>query len=265
MAFISNRFEKKYMKKLFVFFLFIISGIISFAQDAPVSSFAKNKIIIDGSIKDWNHPLKHYDNTTRLFFDFENDENNLYLSFQARDEMNEEKILRAGMKIILSSKINGKHKSVINYPLPAPKNSGNNDEITFDPMATRPDNHATFLAKDSLMEVKGFARQSGTISSKDTTGIHAAINWDSSKTLTYEIAIPLKEMFGENYDAKEFSKDISLEVVINAVPYGKISQLNRMQNSSTSEEGKEDRKLQATRAFMLQKAQLKSKFILAGL
>ena len=262
MAFISNRFEKKIMKKPLVFFLFISASAISFAQEAPVSSFAKNKIIINGNADDWNHPLKHYDNTTRLFFDFENDENNLYLSFQARDELNEEKILRAGMKIILSSKINGKHKSVINYPLPAPKNSENNDQITVDPMATGPDKHATFLAKDSLMEVKGFATQSGTISSKDTTGIHAAINWDSSKTLTCEIAIPLKEMFGENYDAKELSKDIFLEVVINAVPYGKISQLNRAQNS-TSEEEKEDRKLQATRAFMLQKAQLKAKFILA--
>lgn len=251
------------MKKSFLFFLFVSISTFSFAQEAPVSSFAKNKIIIDGNPEEWNLPLKHYDNTTRLFFDFENDANHLYLCFQAKDEMNEVKILKAGMKIILSSKINGKHKSVINYPLPAPKTSENNDEITSDPMATRPDNHATFLAKDTLMEVKGFATQSGTISSKDTAGIHAAINWDSSKTFTYEIAIPLKEMFGENYDIKELSKDISLEVVINAVPYGNFSQFSRKQSSSGSEESDEDRQLQAKRAFMLQKAQLKEKFTLA--
>ena len=251
------------MKKLFLFFLFVPISTFSFSQETPASSFAKNKIIIDGNPKEWNLPLKHYDNTTRLFFDFENDANNLYLCFQAKDEMNEEKILKAGMKIILSSKINGKHKSVINYPLPAPKTSENNDEITRDPLATRPDNHATFLAKDTLMEVKGFAMQSGTISSKDTSGIHAAINWDTSKTLTYEIAIPLKEMFGENYDIKDLSKEISLEVIINAAPYGNSSQLRRTQSSSGNEESNEDRQLQAKRAFMLQKAQLKEKFTLA--
>lgn len=251
------------MKKLFLFFLLATMSTFSFAQEAPASSFAKNKIIIDGSPAEWNLPLKHYDNTTRLFFDFENDATHLYLCFQAKDEMNEEKILKAGMKIILSSKINGKHKSVINYPLPAPKTSENEDEITRDPLATRTDNHATFLAKDSLMEVKGFATQSGIISSKDTATIHAAINWDTSKTLTYEIAIPLKEMFGENYDIQDFSKDISLEVVINAVPYGNFSKFNRTQSNSGSEESSEDRQLQAKRAFMLQKTQLKERFTLA--
>lgn len=251
------------MKKSFLFFLLVAVSMFSFAQEAPVSTFAKNKIFIDGNPADWNLPLKHYDNTTRLFFDFENDANHLYLCLQAKDEMNGEKIVKAGMKIILSSKINGKHKSVINYPLPAPKASEKDDEITRDPLVNRSDNHATFLAKDSLMEVKGFAMQSGIISSKDTAGIHAAINWDTSKTLTYEIAIPLKEMFGENYDINDLSKEISLEVVINGVPYGNSSQFKRTQSNSGSEESTEDRQMQAKRAFMLQKAQLKERFTLA--
>lgn len=251
------------MKKLLFFFLFISLSALSFAQEIPASSFAKNKIVIDGNAGEWNLPLKHYDNTTRLFFDFENDVNHLYLCFQAKDELNEEKILRAGMKIILSSKINGKHKSVINYPLPASKTSENNDEITSDPLAPKTNAHAAFLAKDSLMEVKGFATQSGTISSKDTIGIHAAINWDTSKILTCEIAIPLKEMFGENYNTNDFSKDIYMEVVINAVPYGNFSKLSRTQSNSENEESSEERQLRAKRAFMLQKAQLKEKFTLA--
>jgi hypothetical protein len=250
------------MKKLLFFFLFISLSALSFAQEIPVSSFAKNKMVIDGNAGEWNLPLKHYDNATRLFFDFENDANHLYLCFQAKDELNEEKILQAGMKIILSSKINGKHKSVINYPLPAPKTE-NSDEITLDPMAPKANTHATFLAKDSLIEVKGFATQNGTISSKDTMGIHAAINWDSSKSLIYEIAIPLKELFGENYDVKDFSKDIAIEVVINAVPYGNFPKLNRTQSSSGNDESNEERQLRAKRAFMLQKAQFKEKFTLA--
>lgn len=276
MAFISNRFEKKYMKKTFVFFLFIFSSAISFGQETSVSSFAKNKIIVDGKPGDWNLPLKHYDNITGLFFDFENDANNLYLCFQTKDEMTEVKILRAGMKIILSNKINGKHKSVIDFPLPPAKTPENKDEIKPDPMAPRPSMHATFLGKDSLMQVKGFATKNGLISSRDTSGIHAAINWDSSKTFTYEIAIPLKEMFGQNYNANDLSKDISLEVVVNALSSQSRSQMSGGENGFSGRGSGERGRMgggyggrqgsgqfQGDRSAMFQKTQLKQKFVLA--
>lgn len=266
------------MKKSFSFFLLISLSAISFAQEIPVSSFAKNKIIIDGNAAEWNLPLRHYDNATGLFFDFENDGNNLYLCFQTRDEMNEVKILQAGMKIILSSKINGKHKSVINFPLPVSKTSENKEIIKPDPMSVRPDRHATFLGGDSLMEVKGFATKNGTISSRDTSGIHAAINWDSSKTFTYELAIPLKEMFGNDYNVKELSNNISMEVVVNAMSPGNRSQFSGGENGFSErdraggsggmhggrrEGGQGMNQFQGDRSAMFQKTQLKQKFILA--
>src|SRR5665213_700675 len=101
------------MKKSILGLVFITVSAFSFAQDSPSSTWAKNKVVVDGKPTEWNLPLKNYDNETGLFFDFENDSTNLYLCFQTKNEMNEEKIMRAGMKIILSSKINGKHKSII--------------------------------------------------------------------------------------------------------------------------------------------------------
>ena len=129
-------------------------------------------------------------------------------------------MIRAGMKIILSSKINGKHKATIDFPLPIKKDSipsSTVDEMSGEPEFTHQKMHTAFLAADSIMEVKGFTRKDGIISSHDTSDIHAAINWDQDNTLTYEIAIPLKEMFGENYAEKNISKNISLDVIINAL------------------------------------------------
>lgn len=86
-----------------------------------------------------------------------------------------------------------------------------------EPEFTHQKMHTAFLAGDSMMEVKGFTRKDGMISSHDTSDIHAAINWDTENTLTYEIAIPLKEMFGDNYKGKNISKNISLDVIINGL------------------------------------------------
>ena len=277
------------MKKSIFALLFLMVGLFSFSQDSPSSTWAKNKVVIDGQPYEWNLPLKNYDNVTGLFFDLENDGTNLYLCFQTKNEMNEEKILRSGMKIILSSKINGKHKSIIDFPLPASKLPESKDEVKPDPLSPHENRHASMLEKDTLMEVKGFTSKDGIISSRDVSSIHAAINWDSSRVFTYELAIPLVEMFGSGYDLKDLSKGIFLDVIINPVHsdnsqnrgqggysgrgggrmgggggrmgggggYGGMRQGgNRM-----GEEG--SGQYQGGNSFMSQKTELKQKFILA--
>ena len=264
------------MKKSILGLVFITVSAFSFAQDSPSSTWAKNKVVVDGKPTEWNLPLKNYDNETGLFFDFENDSTNLYLCFQTKNEMNEEKIMRAGMKIILSSKINGKHKSIIDYPLPPSKSPAAKDEVQPDPMAPHEDRHAAFIKKDTLMEVKGFTNKNGIISSNDLSSIHAAINWDSSRVFTYELAIPLTELFGSGYDLKDLSKGISLDVVINAVHGGNMQ--NRGEGGYPGRGGgrmgggygggnrmgeQGGGQYQGGNPFMYQKTELKQKFILA--
>ena len=104
------------MKKCLSVFLFLFMGTIVFAQENFSLPFSNGSVIADGDPHDWTTPLKHYDINTRLFFDFKNDSNNLYLCFQTNDIATQTKLLRAGMKITLSSKINGKHKATIGFP-----------------------------------------------------------------------------------------------------------------------------------------------------
>jgi hypothetical protein len=210
------------MKRSFFSLILSFIATISFAQEVSTAQWEKNNITVDGNAADWNHSLKHYDNDTRLFFDFKNDSNNLYLCFQTKDEMTEAKIMRAGMKIIISDKINGKHKSSISFPLGfkhALKSEQAEDAITPDPLSSPGRHQKAFGANDS-MEVKGFADKNGLIPANDISGIHAAMGRDSSNALTIEIAIPFKEMFGNDYQVKDLSKEISLNVIINAMPAG---------------------------------------------
>jgi len=266
------------MKQLLIALLFIFITSYAFAQDEPTSQWAQNTITVDGNAQDWNS-LKHYDNNSRLFFDFKNDSNNLYLCFQSKDEMNEAKILRAGMKIILSDKMNGKHKSIINFPLGI-KNSEkkSDDEVQPDPLAAHQSKHALFLARDTTMEVRGFATQNGLIPSNNPSGIRAAINWNAENTLTYEVAIPLKELFGEGYQLKDLSKEIALNVIISAMSMndakthsanafggrrGNGEGRNGQGNNGSGEMDNEARMAAYHTAMMSQKTELKQKFVLS--
>ncbi|HUZ60980.1 MAG TPA: hypothetical protein VMU83_19560 [Hanamia sp.] len=99
--------------------------------------------------------------------------------------------------------------SEYSFPLPINKDSihtSTPEDMSMDPEETYQKMHTAFLAGDSLMEIDGFIRKDGLIPSHDTSDIHAAINWDKNNALTYEIAIPLKEMFGGDYQGKIFQK-----------------------------------------------------------
>ncbi|MEO6905990.1 MAG: hypothetical protein ABI148_06490 [Ginsengibacter sp.] len=265
------------MKQSFLLLSLFFTSSSIFAQDNPSARWTKNGITVDGNVQDWNS-LKHYDNQSRLFFDFKNDSNDLYLCFQTKDETNQAKIMRSGMKIILSDKINGKHKSIINFPLGI-KNTGKStnseDKIQPDPLASHQSKYAIFLASDTVMEVKGFANINGLIFPNDISGIHAAINWDSVNTLTYEIAIPFKELFGNNFNLKNISKEISINVIINAmtVADAKSSSANvysgrrgdgeHRVGGSPEEKENENRMAEYNKMVMSQKTELKQKFTLS--
>lgn len=270
------------MKKILLVAILVCIETISFAQENPASVWANQPVVINGNASEWVLPLKYYDNQTNLFFAIKNDSNNVYLCFQAKDEMNQAKIINSGMKIILSDKINGKHKSSIAFPLAHKhnaKSATSTDEVKPDPLAPREKKQAAYLDEDTMMELKGFANTNGIVSIHNTSGIRAAINFDSSNTLTYEIAIPFQELFGNHDDLKDVSKDISLNVIINAMTdhsgngegysergSGRGGRMGGYggQHRGNENGGEENEQSQLQRAAMAQKAELKQKFVLAS-
>ena len=194
-------------------------------SDVATAKWMPQPASIDGKLTEWKQPLSFYDDNTKLLFDIANDSSNIYLCFKSEDEMNQTKLMRAGMKITLSTKSKPKHEATITYPMPqssASKKQANNntaeenesapDEQTVHDLASFRSN---FLQHHTTMNVEGFASANGEIPVTNSYGIIAAINWDSTSNLIYEIAIPKKEFFGASFSAKDASADINLSVEIN--------------------------------------------------
>ena len=200
------------IKNSFAILLLFVSA-FSFAQDTPASTWVSSPVTIDGNPQEWKLPLRFYDDGTKLFFAFANDDKNLYLCFQAPDDMFQTKIMQAGMKVSLSTK--GKHQVSVTFPLPQQSTAANDNNNQQD--VDRKNRRSGFILQNTLMQVSGFATRNGMISINDTSGINAAINWDESNKLTYEMAIPFKEWFGADYNIEDLPKDVSLEITINGL------------------------------------------------
>ena len=278
------------MKKNIFTIAFILASHLLFAQDdIPKSSWITSPVKIDGNAQEWKLPLRLYDDNTKLFFGFANDDKNLYLCFQTSDEINQMKIMRAGMKIYLTTKGKDKHKVSINFPLeekasPAPTTNEDTVQQAFEHRNRR----AAFFTKDTLMEVKGFATRSGIIPINDNSGINAAINRDDENKLTYEISIPLKELFGSDYSTADLSKDIFLDAEVNPVSKsghsgsgggfsgrggggrmgggggGRMGGGGGMHHNRDSNSESNSEQAGTDRTALFEKAELKQKFILAS-
>jgi hypothetical protein len=206
------------MKKLNAALFFVICSSRLFSQsNLPTAYWKSNTVKIDGEATEWNKPLRFYDAETKLFFAFANDSSNLYLCFQSNDKRNQVKIHMAGMKVFLITKGKEKHKGCIVYPLVDPKMNFAREELNeeVEPDIQRLKN--SFLLQNTNMLTEGFANQNGNYPLRDSVGIHADINWNEKNIMTYEIAIPLKELFGNNYTEKDLAKVMTLQIEVNEV------------------------------------------------
>src|SRR5882757_1216273 len=209
------------IKKIVTIGLLFIAGNAVAQSDVAKANWAPI-MKVDGSADEWSQPLRFYDNDSKLFYSFVNDDKNLYLCFETDDEINQAKIMRAGIKVSLSVKGKDKHKVSIDFPIVEKAKDAPAEEKVKVPgqKFDRGDFKTAFLLHHTTMEIKGFATKDGVISTNDSSGINAAINWDATNKFIYEVVIPLKELYGAGYTADDIAKDISLTAEINAVKKG---------------------------------------------
>ena len=142
-------------------------------------------------LTEWKQPLNFYDSDTQLFFDIANDSSNIYFCFESKDETSQAKLMRAGMKITLSTKGKSKHEASIAYPLPQKQTSPNerNEMQDNEANANRSDKplihdmssyRNRFIQTHTLMDAEGFSTAKGEVPLTNSYGIMAAINWDST-------------------------------------------------------------------------------------
>lgn len=209
------------MKSNFILFLLLNISFHVCAQ-SDVSTAKWMHVIVDGNSSEWGS-LNFYDDQTQLNFGLANDSNYIYLCFATTTEPVEMKMMRAGMKITLSTKGKPRHEASILFPLPQTKQPPHTDSIMNE--GSNDNNHPVFnketfrqnyIAHHTAMQVSGFTTLNGEVPIKDSL-IQVAVNWDSASNLIYEIAIAKKEFFGASYTTKESMEDITLSAEINGL------------------------------------------------
>jgi hypothetical protein len=214
--------------------LFSLLICIYFSQ--PSVANWKTDVKIDGVPNEWNSPLRFYDAETKLFFAFANDSSNFYLCLQSNDKRNQVKIHMAGMKVFINTKGKEKHKTCIAYPLTDSRGNFAREELNEEVEPDIESLKGKFQLQNTNMLTSGFATQNGNFPIRDSAGIHAALNWDEKNVMTYEVAIPLKELFGLHYITKDLATTITLILEVNSVTR-EDSQIDASQTAMGSASG----------------------------
>jgi len=211
------------MNKIFlVLIALILFGLKLSAQgDVSKARWMANGITIDGNYKEWAKPLNFYDDKSGLMFAVGNDEKDLYLCFTTKDEMKMRKMMNAGWKVVFNSKEkNKKFKADIEFP--AVNMTGAGMGMGMRTAANGNENRSPITSPINIyrinlstLTINGFKSDKTEIKLNDKTGINVAVGADSIKHIVYEIAIPLKELYGDQ--PLTMGEEITMNVTVNGM------------------------------------------------
>ena len=154
-------------------------------------------LVIDGNLNEWGDSLRYLNDEKKIPYTLANDQENLYVALRINDRMEQARIINAGITLSIDTKGKKKETFSITFPLSAP---GSKPRFGF----SKDDNGEVSqqdrdeLARERLttlrnIKVTGFKDiEYDMITTSNTYGIKAAINYDADGNLVYEAAIPLK-------------------------------------------------------------------------
>ncbi len=208
---------------------FLVSALILFT----LSSYSQKKaefqstkiqtdILVNGIGDEWPQPFQFSDD--KITYGISNNDNYVYLLVQSFDRTIQQKIMRSGITLNISTKGKQRVKLIVNYPM---RSSGDNptrqqmQNPTAEIQQARQSLEGRNLRMSSNtaeMKIKGFETVNGIIPAKNEDGINAAISWEGEALITYELAIPIEEITGGNSLQDSEDLAIQMKLQINAIP-----------------------------------------------
>ncbi len=190
---------------VFFFLSFFISSL--HAQEGHVQ-WQDSPLKIDGLASDWGENLKYYNEFAGVRYEFRNNATHLYLVFQISDQKNQMKVMTSGIQIGISSKRKPKIKASLKLPVMAhqsvQRNEGNRAEFS--------GFRDSYLLGNFPVDLTGFKFSSGLVFPKgNTSWVSFAYQWNAAGVLSYEISIPIQELFGPDFKP-ELVSDAELTV-----------------------------------------------------
>jgi hypothetical protein len=186
---------------------------------------------IDGKPADWNPALRMHNSSTDVDYYVTNDDNNFYLMIQSKDGVINKKLFGGGVTLTLNStgKFGGVDFVSVKYPTlsdrsqtvisqlineEAPEGNQQGKKTFADSILSLMNKTLVESAKE--IQVVGIKDISDVlISVYNEYGIKAAMQFQDKKTLTYEIAIPLKYFTTITVNSNKLFYNIKLNGISN--------------------------------------------------
>ncbi len=208
------------MKKFIQLGLFIlIAGFTTVNAQLSNSKWQPQPITIDGNGSDWGSLPRFFNENSNVRYEFRNDDQNLYIILNSADRATHMQMQMAGFSIKLKLKTSPVTKFSLTFPgmnkgdMPMMREKMGKEDNLVEKSVSRPE----FMPKDSVI-LDGFQFSNGKIQSdcENPQSICYASSKGNREQSTYEIRIPLREIFGNGYEMGAISKiPVQLQVTIN--------------------------------------------------
>ena len=183
------------------------------------SKWQSQPIVIDGDGSDWGTLPRFFNAESNVKYEFRNDSQYVYFIVKSADRGTQMQLAMAGFSLKLKVKTSPPEKFSINFhPIKKGEmpqmNNVNGQTIK---LVEKSETLAELIPKDTV-SLDGFQFSNGKIISKnmDENSFCFAHSNQNRDQITYEIRVPLREIFGSNFNLENISTlSIQLQVVIN--------------------------------------------------
>ena len=219
------------MKKLIqITLLGVLSLFTSVFAQVSISKWQTQPVVIDGEGSDWGMLPRFFNSESNIKYEFRNDDKNLYFILKAGDRATQMQLLKAGFSIRFKLKTSTPTKMEIIFqpnkrtelPQMINRQEGGSQRLV-DKSVSLPD----IVLKDTAMLV-GFQYTNGLITSekKDENSICFARSKSPCDLAYYEIRVPLRELFGDNYKLSTIATvPMQLQVNVNDLSMNEIKKM----------------------------------------
>lgn len=198
----------------------LLLPVIMLALSATVSAQSKQNqnllpppanLVIDGNLTDWGDSLRYRNEEKNIKYTLANDKENLYAAIRISDRLEQTRVLNSGITISIDTHGKKKETFSMTFPLrypgtPAPAFTGFKDdggEITKEEREELTRERITTLRSIKMTGFKDI--ENDMITTSNTYGIKAAVDYDADGNLVYEAAIPLKFFHADDITKNEWA------------------------------------------------------------
>lgn len=204
------------MKTNIFFLSFFVSLFFSnvYSQVTELNRQTK-PVIIDGKPDEWSANLRNFDSESKIKYELKNDDENLYLILKSDDKTLLRQMELAGMSIKFIVKEKPKRTATIVFnkrTMRAFQSQGGRDGMNRHQDGETDMNQLVrkkeFLPKDTA-RIRGFAFAKDIIVAgnvSDNKNINFAKGRANGQESVFEMVIPLREFFGDNYQMKNITR-----------------------------------------------------------